>query len=356
MPDASTEAPPQVSLTLLLGKPIGRHEDAFHAALKPLGATVAGFPDGVPFITTENGCAGVISWGGHRIKFIEVIAPAPGLDGMIQSTRSNKAELAPLRTHASHVLCWYLGDAADPVDRVQACMRLALALVPSGLLGVIHTDAWQCFAPKALTQLADPAVTADLHAGLAQMILCNLIPFYGEKGTWWASKGNHVFGVPDIAVWDDGRFGLKPMQSLFASLFDYLKGGAVIQPGHTMELLGVHFTASEVTEFKDYLCGPGQTLALRPAAAAAAPAQRRAPPRPTGTAPAPARRGPVAPAQMADDDRPSGSRWINGPLIIGAVVFGLSFCVPAFHNGAGPLRLIGGIFIAIGILRALLRR
>jgi hypothetical protein len=260
------EAPPLASITLLMAKPLANQSSGLERALSVLGqAKLAGMIPGMPFEASESGCAGEIRWDDHQVRFIEVIAPAPGLDEMIQFTRMDNNALASLKTHVSHVLCFYQGEANDPVLRVQALFRLAAALVPMGVLGIIHTDAWQCFLPKALGPLADPARTKDMHEGLAHMALCNLIPFHSPKGTWWTSKGNHVFGIPDITLWDDGRFGVKPVQTIFSSLFSYLQSGAKIQPGHTMELAGTTFVAGEVTEHRDHLCGPGATLALRPA-------------------------------------------------------------------------------------------
>ena len=253
------------------------------------------------------------------MQLLEVAAPASGLDEMIQMTRADHATLAPLKTHQSHILCFYKGDAADPVLRVQAMFRHAGALVPLGVVGVIQ-DAWQCFAASALATIADPKHTQDMRDGLAQMALCNLIPFYGKQGTWWASKGHHVFGVPDFALWHDSRFGVKPVQTIFSSLFSYLQGGATILPGHTMELSGVNFVVGKVTEFRDYLCGPGKTIALRPQGSAVGRAANR-------------------------------PRVLMLPLLFGLFLLGMIFKVhPLYVTMKVILGVTGGLSVVFGLL------
>lgn len=337
MPASSdpTAEEPLVSITILLSKPVGAREAELRQALQVLGAfTLDGMMPGLPFMANEEGCCGSVRWDDHHVRLLEVAAQAPGLDQMIQSTRMDHAALAPLRKHASHLLCYYQGDAADPILRVQAIFRLAAALVPLGVVGVIHTDAWQCFTPSALTAVADPELTKEMREGSAQLALCNLIPFHGKQGTWWASKGNHVFGVPDFALWDEGRFGLKSVQTTFASLFSYLQGGATILPGHTMELSGVVFVVGEVTEFHEYLCGPGATLALRPLGAAG--------------------RG----AAGGDAGEKSGGCGILVlPLFFGLFFIGLIFAVPTYYDTMKVvLGIIGGLCLLVAFLPLLLRR
>lgn len=334
-PSEPTAEESLVSVTILLSKPVGAREAALRQALQPLGAfTLDGMMPGLPFMANEEGCCGSVRWDDHHVRLLEIAAPAPGLDEMIQSTRMDHAALAPLKKHTSHLLCFYQGDAADPILRVQAIFRLAAALVPLGVVGVIHTDAWQCFTPSALTAVADPQHTKDMREGMAQVALCNLIPFHGKQGTWWASKGNHVFGVPDFALWDDGRFGLKPVQTIFASLFSYLQGGATILPGHTMKLSGVNFIVGEVTEFRDYLCGPGSTLALRP----------------HGTA--------GSGAAGSDGGSKSGGCGILAlPLFFGLFFIGMIFAVPTYYvTMKVVLGVIGGLSLLVAFLPLLLRR
>lgn len=322
-PSDAVAEEPLVSMTILLSKPVGTREAELRQALQSLGAfTLDGMMPGLPFMANESGCCGSVRWEDHHVRLLEVAAPAPGLDQMIQSTRMDNAKLAPLKRHDSHLLCFYQGDAADPVLRVQAMFRLAAALVPLGVVGVIQTDAWQCFLPSALSAVADTQFTSDLREGMAQVALCNLIPFHGKQGTWWASKGNHVFGVPDFALWDDGRFGLKPVQEVFASLFSYLKGGATILPGHTMELNGVNFVAGEVTEFREYLCGPGKTLALRPHGAGG------------GT--------------EGDADGKKGGCGVVLPLFFGLLFIGLIFGIPAdYVTIKVVLGVLGGLCLLV---------
>ncbi len=46
-------------------------------------------------------------------------------------------------------------------------------------------------------------------------------------------------------------------------LFDLIKGGTPVNIGETLGLPDMTLRVGPVTEFKDYIAGPGQTLALR---------------------------------------------------------------------------------------------
>lgn len=317
----------QVSLTILMARPLGQREGAIRSVLgKALGkCTLEGTLPGLPVSFSDQGATGTVIWGNHRVQFIEIMASLPEshVSEMIQYTRAEKSTLADLRQHQSHVLCSYLGDAKDPVERIQASFQLAAALEPLGLAGAIHVDAWQCFSASALQHLCDPKMTEAMRTGLAQQIFCNLIPFHSPEGTWWASKGNHVFSIPDIALWDDGRIGFEPAKNIFSSLFKYLAGGATIQPGHTMELGGMQMQAGEVTEFRKFLCGPGTTLAIRP----------------VGSNPA------------------KGGGILILPLLFGLLMLGLIFAVPPFHTQEMLiLAAVGGFFILVGFAPLILAR
>ncbi len=267
MSDLDNTDPSQPTVTLLLSGSAALRSTEFAAALRAsLGAVALdGVIPGLPVEDGDGGLACTVAWGDHKVRCIQVLAPAPGLDEMIQTSRIDKAQLRPLTAQAGHVLCYYCGTAAHPADRILALFRLAAACRNLGVIGIIHTDAWQCIHADALTHFADPAHQADLREALAHKVLCNLIPFHGDGGSWWTSKGNHVFGIPDLALWDDGAIGSERAYAIHAALFAFLRGGAVMKPGETMEHEGLVLDIGPVTEHVDFLAGRGETLALRPA-------------------------------------------------------------------------------------------
>jgi hypothetical protein len=245
------------------------------AATRAFGsATLSGLVGDQPE-TSDAGAVFQLAAGDHRFRLMSMDAPAPGLDGMIQTTRADKELMAPLKGHAAHILCWHLAPEVEATDRIVASIALARQLIPEGLLGVIHVDAHQCFMPQALEHIAAPENAAEVRT-MAQAVFCNRIPFWSDAGTWWATKGNHVFGVPDFALWDDQGSGPEQVNALFASLFAFVRGGHQMKPGETCELEGRALSIGAVTEYREHLEGPGTTLALRyldgqPAAARGAP-------------------------------------------------------------------------------------
>ncbi len=132
---------------------------------------------------------------------------------MIQTTRRAKGELAHLKEHASHVLCFASGG--DGTAQTIALFQLALAMQRQGAIGFIHTPAWQCFTFDQVEAMLAPehrlALTTEMAKGV---FFCNLIPFHGQKGTWWATKGNHVFEIPDFALWNEGRSRSPPRSTM----------------------------------------------------------------------------------------------------------------------------------------------
>jgi hypothetical protein len=200
---------------------------------------------------------------GQAIDCLGIDAPAPGLDEMIQTTRSDKPVLAPLRAQKRHLLC-FAKEAKDGFDATLGLYQLAAAFSDQGALGIIHTPAWQCALSANVRKMIAPDAVTALQQGAAKLAWCNLIPFHGDQGTWWATKGNHVFSVPDFALWDQGQLQPDQIRNVLYYLFDYVAKGAVIKHGENLQVAPkLMLRAGPVTEFKDYIAGPGQTIALR---------------------------------------------------------------------------------------------
>jgi hypothetical protein len=200
---------------------------------------------------------------GQAIDCLGIDAAAPGLDEVIQTTRSDKAVLAPLRTQQRHVVCFARG-AKDGFDATLALHQLAAAFADQGALGIIQVSAWQCALSANVRKMIAPDAVAALQQGAHKLAWCNLIPFHGEGGTWWATKGNHVFGVPDFALWDQGQLKPDQIRNVLYYLFDYVTKGAVIKHGENLQVgAGLMLRAGPVTEFHEYIAGPGETIALR---------------------------------------------------------------------------------------------
>lgn len=265
MTTPAPDNPSIATLTFLFANGGPRVEDlrSIASVLFGDGAKLTGMGALPEPIITGGSFVATIMAGGHELRMIGFDAPAPGLDEAIRTTRTKPELLAPLRTQNAHILCYYQGSETDPVEAMLIVFRLGAALIPHGLLGAIHGDAWQCFLPQAFQTMQDPAATSDFRAGAGVRFLCNRIPFHTERGIWWGTKGQHVFGVPDFALWDGTQIGVKIVDEVFVGLFNYIRQGAVVRPGETMACGGQQLTVHELTEYQEHLAGPMGTLALR---------------------------------------------------------------------------------------------
>jgi hypothetical protein len=200
---------------------------------------------------------------GVHVTCSQIGAPAPGLAAMIQTTRMENAVLdEAFKGHTSHMLCWTKGGSG--LDQTIALFQVAAALADDHALGVIHTSAWQCFTLDQITKMLDPDFIDGMrNQGVAKALWCNLIPFHGKGGTWWTTKGNFVFGIPDFTLWNPGTLDQPKVRTLLQNLFDHVQGGAKINHGEIIAFPPYRLQAGPVTEFKDFIAGEGGTIALR---------------------------------------------------------------------------------------------
>jgi hypothetical protein len=206
---------------------------------------------------------GIRSEGVH-FSCLSIDAPVPGLDEVIQTTRNDKALLAPLREHDSHLVCTSLKPVADPTAAYEILFNLAVALRPHGAIGITQPVAHQCFRIEDLEAWNEKGMYEEARKGMDKMIFCNLIPFHAQNGTWWATKGNSVFGVPDFALWVTDELEPNQVRNVLYYLFDYIRKGARIQHGERIALSDtLSLQAGPITEFREYLEGDGETLAFR---------------------------------------------------------------------------------------------
>lgn len=211
-----------------------------------------------------NNCE--VRLGGIPITCLLIDAPTPGLDGMMQTSRGDREVLPQvLPKHTSHMIC---STEVGPEHGIRATLqlfRLAAALENQGAIGVIQGDAWQCFLIQRLKDHLAPETLAKLDGPYFPFVWCNAIPFHGEGGSWMTSKGFAVAGVPDIAIWVRNPAEMKAAGEFLPNCFNYLHKGAVLKPGETIQMTGGgNYRIGPVTEFHDFLCGRGETLALRP--------------------------------------------------------------------------------------------
>jgi hypothetical protein len=69
--------------------------------------------------------------------------------------------------------------------------------------------------------------------------------------------------IQDFALWNAGQMHPGAIHALMLHLLDYVRQGAVLEHGQTLNLPGHVLRIGPVTEFQDYIAGEGESIALR---------------------------------------------------------------------------------------------
>ena len=211
--------------------------------------------------------AGRLDIDGQLVDFILIEAPLPQslLDYICQVTHWSDGDKAILRKHSKHFIAWYAGNA-DPVTAYVTLMKAAWALAGPEMTGVVMEDAVNFLPPKMVTHMLSKETIPTLYKSVPVGMLTGFLKFFGEHGTWCATRGHEVFGVPNFAMWVAPPKQPSDALDIFGPLFNYAYSAKVVfNEGETMELAGQLFRFERVVEFREYVESPyGETLVLTP--------------------------------------------------------------------------------------------
>ncbi|MBX3461411.1 MAG: hypothetical protein KF696_15810 [Planctomycetes bacterium] len=204
----------------------------------------------------------------HVVRIAGFHAPLPeSVMAMTIDTSAWQGEVREeMKSHKAHLLLFHEGGGKDVPERMIALYKLAAVLGGESLLGVVHEGGWTC-APKGIVRdFLDANELVMMREGLPPVIFWGFMPFRGEEETWYATKGGHVFGVPDLVVRGSGE-GNSEMMALFHNIFLYMVRVKRIEHGHTMQLGDELFLKFETLPpdhpHHDYLSGKDKTLLIK---------------------------------------------------------------------------------------------
>jgi hypothetical protein len=96
------------------------------------------------------------------------------------------------------------------------------------------------------------------------ILFTGFVKFKTDDGVWFASKGHHMFGAPDLAMFGAGE---RPSDVLdiFMNIFAYVMAKKTrIAAGHTLQIADNDYLKfrklAEDNPWKDFLHGKGETL------------------------------------------------------------------------------------------------
>ncbi len=248
----AVEAP--LSLQLLFDAPLDLDPDALTLALRAfhpdLAAATAelqvaprqGPPAGHPENDAAAGLFGLVGWGRHAVKLIGVNAPMPreAVESCVRPAHFGEELKRVAYENAAHVLLYYAGYDPDPLEQYVALGAVSAALTRLGAAVALNESA-RAAVPAAVF-LPDESGEDVLE------ILRHLpVPFLyggfikleveGHPGVWMRTFGNHLLGLPNLALRAAGHHEGQRVFDLFANVLAYLREtGKAFAPGHTMQV------------------------------------------------------------------------------------------------------------------------
>jgi len=208
---------------------------------------------------------GTAAFGEHQLHFAGLGMPLPRdvIDQTVMVSPWPGQIKAAMRQHLAHISLVYKEGSHDPIEQMIALYSLASAFENEDLLGIVNPNAWT----------AHPAadfLTPERIAQYRQEIPFNLwfgyVRFYTDDESFWlATKGHHIFDIPDLAYYVQPGEDPDAIINLFINIFYYLyEQDVFVTAGDTLEVSGSgqKLIFSEVTELSEVLMGPSGTLVL----------------------------------------------------------------------------------------------
>lgn len=210
-------------------------------------------------------CVGSVRFRDHGIQISGLSAPLPPsiMDQTIHVSQWQPQIKASIRQHRSQISLIYTGNNPDPIEKMIALYQTAYAFDTENLLGIINPNAWTAHPPADF-------LTAEMIRSYRQNIPFELwigyTKFFIDKQHYWlASKGHHIFDVPDLAYLANADEELDDIINHFINIFYYLLEEDVeVVAGDTLAIKSADITMqfSEVEEGADFLMGPSGTLVI----------------------------------------------------------------------------------------------
>lgn len=260
------------SLQVLLGRPLALDEAGLAAALRAfhpeLADARAELNSTDPAEFDGAVCLGLAGWGRHVVKLVGVDAPMPpdAAEVCLQPAHFGPEFKRLARAHRSHVMLYYAGFEADPVERYVALAAVAVALGPAGAVVVMNEDARSAFPVEALAPGEGEDGLAALRTLPLPMLYAGFVKLEvaDEPGVWMRTFGCHLLGLPDLAVRAAGHHQGQETFELFSGMLDYLReSGNHFADGHTIQAgEGTTLRLRAPRAGEDFLDGPGELFVV----------------------------------------------------------------------------------------------
>jgi hypothetical protein len=184
---------------------------------------------------------GLAGWGKHVIKLVGFDVPMPRevVERCVQPSHYGPDLKQKARAHQAHVIVYYAGYEASPLEQYVALAVVAGTLASHGAIVVVNESAHTSFPASPLAVgAAEGDALEDLRTLPLLLLYCGFVKMDGDpRGVWMRTYGNHLLGLPDLAHLAEGHHQGQMIFDLFSNVLSYLLSSqAHFDAGHTMQM------------------------------------------------------------------------------------------------------------------------
>lgn len=216
------------------------------------------------------GCRAIIQdnlmqFDSHMFAMLPIFAPIPAdeITPVIDSAFWTEEAKAPMRHHQAHIACLAMQNGEDTTEQFVAILKLATALVPHGLVGLLDLDAGVAIPGAVLPYLVTVDGLAEARGRIPVGVWTGFEQFQRPDGCiWFRSRGFHRWGKPDLAYLGNEEEA-EAVRDLFEGLLAYMRDSDThFQPGETANNGQTQLRFASVTEYHAWLDGTGTTIVI----------------------------------------------------------------------------------------------
>ena len=193
-----------------------------------------------PALNREGKLFGMIGWGRHVVRCIGFDQPMPAeaVEACVAPAHYSQEWKQRARAHKAHVILYYAGYDASPLEQYVALAATAGVMARLGAIVVLNESAHTSIPAAALSEVDGDMM--DFLRTLPLLILyCGFVKHEveGIAGVWMRTYGAPLLGLPDLAAHAAGHHQGQRYFDMFESVLGYLlESGAQLAAGHTMQI------------------------------------------------------------------------------------------------------------------------
>jgi hypothetical protein len=209
-------------------------------------------------LSAEHVLFGLVGWGKHVVQVLGFDAPMPAqfVEACVAPAHYPQEVKDEARVHRSHIMLWYAGYDAEPLERYIALAAVASALAQFGGIIILNETAHTSLPAGIFNtdDVGDDRVELLRNFPLS-MLFCGFVKYEveGVTGVWMRTYGAEKFGIPNLAALANGHHEGSRYCDIFDNVMLYLRTSkAEMLPGHTMQIGEEEFLRCRKPEKDEY--------------------------------------------------------------------------------------------------------